>query len=43
MVLAAGTSSRMGRNKLLLDVGGQSVLRRAVRTALDAALDPVLV
>jgi molybdenum cofactor cytidylyltransferase len=33
----------MGRNKLLLDVGGQSVLRRAVRTAIDAALEPVLV
>jgi molybdenum cofactor cytidylyltransferase len=43
VVLAAGTSSRMGRNKLLLDVGGQSLLRRAVRTAIDAGLDPVLV
>ena len=43
VVLAAGTSSRMGRNKLLLEVGGQSLLRRAVSTALDAGLDPVLV
>ena len=43
VVLAAGTSSRMGRNKLLLEVAGQSVLRRAVRTAVDAGLDPVLV
>ena len=43
VVLAAGTSSRMSRNKLLLEVGGQSVLRRAVTTALDAGLDPVLV
>jgi molybdenum cofactor cytidylyltransferase len=43
VVLAAGTSSRMGRNKLLLDLGGQTVLRRAVSTALDAGLEPVLV
>jgi len=43
VVLAAGTSSRMGRNKLLLEVGGKSLLRRAVSTALDAGLDPVLV
>lgn len=43
VVLAAGTSSRMGRNKLLLELAGQSVLRRAVLTAVDAGLDPVLV
>jgi len=43
VVLAAGTSSRMGRNKLLLELGGQSVLRRAVLTAAEAGLDPVLV
>jgi molybdenum cofactor cytidylyltransferase len=33
----------MGQNKLLLDVGGQSLLQRAVRTAIDAGLEPVLV
>jgi molybdenum cofactor cytidylyltransferase len=33
----------MGRNKLLLEVGGKSLLRRAVSTAIDAGLDPVLV
>src|SRR5437764_15437417 len=43
VVLAAGTSSRMGRNKLFLPLGGTSVLRRAVATARDAGLDPVLV
>ena len=43
VVLAAGTSSRMGRNKLLLDVGGEPLVRRAVRTAVDAGLDPVIV
>jgi len=42
IVLAAGASVRMGRNKLLLELGGQSVVRRAVSRAL-AALDPVIV
>ncbi|MGO9831326.1 MAG: NTP transferase domain-containing protein [Myxococcaceae bacterium] len=43
VVLAAGTSSRMGRNKLLLPLGKQSVVRRAVETALAAGLEPLLV
>lgn len=43
VVLAAGTSSRMGRNKMLLELGGKSVLRRAVETAAAAGLDPLLV
>jgi len=43
VVLAAGSSTRMGRNKLLLDVGGEAVVRRCVRVALTARLDPVLV
>jgi molybdenum cofactor cytidylyltransferase len=43
ILLAAGTSSRMGRNKLLFDLGGETVLRRAARTALDGGLSPLLV
>jgi molybdenum cofactor cytidylyltransferase len=43
VVLAAGLSSRMGRNKMLLQLGGRSLVRRAVETALSACLDPVLV
>ena len=43
VVLAAGTSARMGTNKLLLRLGGESVVRRAVRRALEAGLDPLLV
>jgi|SRR5580693_345322 molybdenum cofactor cytidylyltransferase len=43
VVLAAGTSSRMGSNKLLFELGGESLLRRAVRAALGGGLDPVLV
>ena len=43
VVLAAGASTRMGRNKLLFDLGGETVVRRAVRTALGAGLDPLIV
>lgn len=43
VVLAAGSSSRMGVNKLLLPLGGSTVLRRAVAAAAAADLDPVLV
>jgi len=43
VVLAAGSSSRMGRNKLLFDLNGEPLVRRAVRTAVDAGLDPVIV
>jgi molybdenum cofactor cytidylyltransferase len=43
IVLAAGSSTRMGRNKMLLEIGGEPLVRRAVRTALEAGLDPVLV
>jgi molybdenum cofactor cytidylyltransferase len=43
VVLAAGSSTRMGRNKLLLDLGGETLVRRAVRTAGAAGLDEVVV
>jgi len=43
VVLAAGSSSRMGQNKLLLDLGGETVVRRAARNAIEAGLDPVVV
>lgn len=43
MVLAAGVSNRMGRNKLLLEIEGESLLRRAVGRAIAAGLDPVVV
>ena len=43
MVLAAGASRRMGRNKLLLELDGETVVRRAVRTAVAAGLSPVVV
>jgi molybdenum cofactor cytidylyltransferase len=43
VVLAAGSSSRMGRNKLLLELGGETLVRRVVGRALAAGLDPVFV
>lgn len=43
VVLAAGASTRMGRNKLLLELNGETVVRRAARTAIAAGLDPVVV
>ena len=43
IVLAAGFSTRMGQNKLLLRLDGESILRRSVHRALSAGLDPVIV
>ena len=43
IVLAAGSSTRMGRNKMLLELGGQPLVRRAAAAALEAGLAPVLV
>ncbi len=43
IILAAGASTRMGRNKLLLDVGGTTMVRAAAMTAVAAGLDPVIV
>lgn len=43
VVLAAGGSTRMGRPKLLLPWRGEALIRWPVKTALEAALSPVLV
>jgi molybdenum cofactor cytidylyltransferase len=43
VVLAAGKSARMGRNKLLLQLDGVSLVRRAVQNAVNAGLAPVVV
>lgn len=43
IVLAAGTASRMGANKMLLDIGGKPMLRRVVENALASGLARVLV
>src|SRR5205807_8337 len=45
VILAAGASRRMGagRNKMLLQLEGESLLRRAARRAVAAGLSPVVV
>jgi CTP:molybdopterin cytidylyltransferase MocA len=43
VVLAAGGSARLGRPKQLLEIGGETLVRRAARLALEAGFDPVLV
>ena len=43
IVLAAGSSSRMGVSKQLLDVYGDKLLRRTVRTILKTEIDAVAV
>jgi molybdenum cofactor cytidylyltransferase len=43
VVLAAGASTRLGRNKLFLDIEGESLLRRTVQRVASAGLDPVVV
>lgn len=43
VVLAAGASTRMGTQKLLLPLGGEPMVRRAVRQVCDAGFDDVLV
>jgi molybdenum cofactor cytidylyltransferase len=43
ILLAAGTSSRMGSNKMLFELAGASILHGAARRALAGGLDPLVV
>jgi molybdenum cofactor cytidylyltransferase len=43
IVLAAGASRRMGRNKMLLTLDGEPLVRRAAWRALAAGCSPVIV
>jgi len=43
VVLAAGSSTRMGQNKLLLELDGEALVRRAVRAAVEGGVDRVVV
>ena len=43
MILAAGASRRMGKNKMLLELDGESLIRRAAKRALAAGLAPLVV
>ncbi|HEX8038401.1 MAG TPA: nucleotidyltransferase family protein [Chryseosolibacter sp.] len=43
IILAAGSSSRMGRSKQLLEVDGEKLLIRTIRAALETGLKDVVV
>jgi len=43
ILLAAGSSSRMGRAKLELDLGGRTVFERSLSALLDSSVDRILV
>ena len=43
VVLAAGASRRLGRAKQSVEIGGETLLERAVRVAVEARLEPVIV
>ncbi|WP_373548512.1 NTP transferase domain-containing protein [Haliscomenobacter sp.] len=43
IILAAGASTRMGQAKQLLRIGGESLIQKAVKTALGTIFRPVLV
>ena len=43
VVLAAGTSTRMGRNKLFMELEGEPLVRRVVGRAAKAGFDPLIV
>jgi len=43
VILAAGASRRMGKNKMLLELDGESLIRRAATRALAAGVSPLVV
>jgi molybdenum cofactor cytidylyltransferase len=43
VILAAGTSSRLGQPKQLLEVGGRPLLQHALDAAMEAGLEEVIV
>ncbi|HKF49334.1 MAG TPA: nucleotidyltransferase family protein [Terracidiphilus sp.] len=43
IILAAGTSSRLGRPKQLVEIGGETLLQRSIRAAREGGAAPVLV
>jgi molybdenum cofactor cytidylyltransferase len=43
IILAAGASKRLGRPKQTLELGGKTLILRAVNVAMEAGLSPVIV
>ena len=42
ILLAAGLSKRLGRNKLLLPLGGETVIRKTAKAVLESAVSEVI-
>lgn len=42
IILASGFSSRMGKDKLLLDIGGEKIIEKVIRTGQESDLDEVI-
>ena len=42
-VLAAGGATRMGRDKALLDLGGEALVRRSVSTVVASGIGEIIV
>ena len=43
VVLAAGASTRLGEPKQLIEIGGETLLERAIRVAREAGCTPIVV
>src|SRR5438552_17173348 len=43
IILAAGSSSRLGQSKQLLKIGNETLLRKTAKTVIDAEVDKVVV
>jgi molybdenum cofactor cytidylyltransferase len=43
VILAAGSSSRMGKPKQLLKIGAESLIRKTIKTVLNSNVDQVIV
>jgi molybdenum cofactor cytidylyltransferase len=42
IILAAGASTRLGHPKQLVELAGETLLQRSIRTAAEASLSPIL-
>ncbi len=42
IIMASGFSSRMGQNKLLMEIGGESILERVIKACKDSLLDEII-
>ena len=43
ILLAAGASRRMGRDKLIISLGGRTVLRRSAEALLNAGVTDIII